>query len=164
MHAHKNFVCAILAQNAVCTCCAYVVVWKRVCVKWLARTVTYVIAKDGDTDKGAQVWRDSLISLSHSSFAVRCAGVSAFCFPIVRVLGLIAIVTTHCTVHHHARTRAQAWHGLTACQHGHVQRIRIMWMGRTRNGRSVDARVPVDHASVGFAQACPKNDKYIFTP
>ena len=31
-------------------------------------------------------------------------------------------------------------------------------------GRSVDARVPVDHASVGFAQALPKNDQYIFTP
>ena len=100
--------------------------------------------------------------LSRSSFRVDCAGVSAFRFPIVRVLGLIAIITTHCTVHHHARTRAQVWHGLTACQHGHVQRIlSCEWDG---HGRSVNARVPIDHASVGFAQACPKNDKYIFTP
>ena len=41
-------------------------------------------------------------SLSRSSLAVRCAGVSAFRFPIVGVLGLVAITTTHCTVHHHA--------------------------------------------------------------
>ena len=38
-------------------------------------------------------------SLSRSSFAVRCAGVSAFRFPIVGVLSLVAISTTHCTVH-----------------------------------------------------------------
>ena len=38
-------------------------------------------------------------SLSRSSLAVRCAGVSAFRFPIVGVLSLVAISTTHCTVH-----------------------------------------------------------------
>ena len=37
--------------------------------------------------------------LSRSSLAVRCVGVSAFCFPIVGVLSLVAISTTHCTVH-----------------------------------------------------------------
>ena len=37
------------------------------------------------------------------SLAVCCAGVSAFRFPIVGVLGLVvAITTTHCAVHHHA--------------------------------------------------------------
>ena len=36
-------------------------------------------------------------SLSRSS--LRCAGVSAFRFPIVGVLSLVAISTTHCTVH-----------------------------------------------------------------
>ena len=36
-------------------------------------------------------------SLSRSSLAVRCAGVSAFRFPIVGVLSLVAISTTHCT-------------------------------------------------------------------
>ena len=137
MHAHKHFVCASLVQNAVCTCCAYVVVWKRVCVKWLARTLTYMKAKDGDTDKGAQVWRDSLFSLSFQFQSFDCAGVSAFRFPIVRVLGLIAIITTHCTVHHHARTRAQVWHGLTACQHGHVQRIPYHVNGMDMVGRSM---------------------------
>ena len=67
--------------------------------------MTYMKAKDGDTDKkrkNEEVWW----SPSHSSLAVRCAGVSAFCFPIVGVLSLIAITTTHCTIHHHARTRA----------------------------------------------------------
>ena len=38
-------------------------------------------------------------SLSRSGLAVRCAGVSAFRFPIVGVLSLVAIFTTHCTVH-----------------------------------------------------------------
>ena len=38
-------------------------------------------------------------SLSHSSLAVRCTGVSAFRFPIVGVLSLVAITTMHCTVH-----------------------------------------------------------------
>ena len=38
-------------------------------------------------------------SFSRSSLAVRCAGVSAFRFPIVGVLSLVAISTTHCTVH-----------------------------------------------------------------
>ena len=71
--------------------------------------------------------------VSHSSLAVCCVGVSAFRFPIVSILGLIAITTTHCTVHHHAHTWALVWHGLyyKASQHGHVQCIRITWMGRT---------------------------------
>ena len=38
-------------------------------------------------------------SLSRSSLAVRCAGVPAFRFPILGVLSLVAISTTHCTVH-----------------------------------------------------------------
>ena len=56
-------------------------------------------------------------SLSRSSLAVRCAGVSAFRFPIVSVLSLVAISTTHCTVH--VRHECAAW------QRGHVQRISI---------------------------------------
>ena len=38
-------------------------------------------------------------SLARSSLAVRCAGVSAFRFPIVGVLSLVAITTMHYTVH-----------------------------------------------------------------
>ena len=49
----------------------------------------------GDTDKEEEVrW-----SLSRFSLAVRCAGISAFHFPVVGVLSLVAITTTHCTVH-----------------------------------------------------------------
>ena len=38
-------------------------------------------------------------SLSRSSLTVCCAGVSAFHFPIVGILSLVAISTMHCTVH-----------------------------------------------------------------
>ena len=49
----------------------------------------------GDTNKEAQVrW-----SLTRSSLAVHCTGVSGFRFPIVGVLSLVAITTTHFTVH-----------------------------------------------------------------
>ena len=63
-------------------------------------------------------------------------GISAFCFPIVGVLGLVAITTTMqpsaggggvdglardyvCTVYHHVHECGMAW------QRGHVQRISI---------------------------------------
>ena len=58
-------------------------------------------------------------SLARSSLAVRCAGVSAFRFPIVNVLSLVAISTTHCTVHMSDMCGQAAW------QRGHVQRISI---------------------------------------
>ena len=61
-------------------------------------------------------------SLSRSSLAVRCAGVSAFRFPIVGVVSLVAI-----------------WDG---------------------HGRSVDARGPVYHDSVGLAQARPNYQSF----
>ena len=38
-------------------------------------------------------------SLSRSNLAVHCTGVSAFRFPIVGILSLVAVTTTHCTVH-----------------------------------------------------------------
>ena len=51
------------------------------------------------------------LSLSCSSLAVCCAGVSsAFRLPIVSVLGLVAITTTtHYTVHHHADECGMGW-------------------------------------------------------
>ena len=75
--------------------------------------------------------------LSRSSLAVRCAGVSAFRFPIVGVLSLVAISTTHCTVHMSDMSVAG---GLAAWQRGHVQRISVSreWDGHGRSvGRSV---------------------------
>ena len=44
-------------------------------------------------------YEDVRWSLSRSSLAVRCAGVSGFRFPIVGVVSLVAISTMHCTVH-----------------------------------------------------------------
>ena len=38
-------------------------------------------------------------SLARSSLAVCCAGVSAFRFPIIGILSLVASTTTHSTVH-----------------------------------------------------------------
>ena len=149
MHARKHYVWASLFQDAVRTCCALCKsVKKGLCKVTGEKTMK---AKDGDTDKEAQVERGSLVSL----FVIRCAGVSAFCFPIVGVLGLTAVTTMHCTVHHHVHTRALAWHGLTwRAQRGarptYPYHVNIV----SRSvGRSVDARVPIDHASVGFAQA-----------
>ena len=72
----------------------------------------------GDTDKERK-YEEVRWSLSRSSPAVRCAGVSTFRFPIVGVHRLVAITTTHwvCT--------SVAW------KRGHVQRICITWMGQT---------------------------------
>ena len=57
----------------------------------------HVKAKDGDTDKCK--YEEVHWSLSHSSLTVHCAGVYAFHFPIIGILGLVAITTMHCTVH-----------------------------------------------------------------
>ena len=74
------------------------------------------------------------------------ARVSAFRLPIVGVLGLVTITTTTLsTVHNHAHD-----HGM-ACSVGTCNvSVSRDWDGQ---GRSVEARVPVDHASVGLAQA-----------
>ena len=99
-------------------------------------------------------------SLSRSSLAVCCAGVSAFRFPTVGVLGLIAITTTHCTVHHHARTRALAVAMPIWCVSVGTCNVSVSRYvnGTDTVGRSVGPSmhvVPVDHASVGLAQARP---------
>ena len=75
-------------------------VWKRACVKWPTRK-TDVRETQGCmvTPKRKRKYEEVYWSLAHSSLAVRCVGVSAFRFPIVSVLSLVAIMTTHCTVH-----------------------------------------------------------------
>ena len=95
-------------------------------------------------------------SLSRSSLAVRCAGVSAFRFPIVGVLSLVAISTTHCTVHMSDMSVAWRLGSVGTCNVS----VSREWDGHGRSvdrsvGRSVDARGPVDHDSVGLAQARP---------
>ena len=57
-------------------------------------------------------------SLSHSTLAVSRAGVSAFRFPIIGILCLVAITTTHCTVHMSVACGATWWRE-------HVQLISI---------------------------------------
>ena len=101
-------------------------------------------------------------SLSCFSLAVHCAGVSAFCFPIAGILGLIAITTTHCTYHYHMHTQVLVLHGLiwrasvgTCNQEFLINSwcnvsVSREWETDT-DGRLVDAHVPVDHASVGLA-------------
>ena len=59
-------------------------------------------------------------SISHSSLTVRCVGVSAFRFPVVSVLSLVTITTTHCTVHMSVawqRGSVAAWAGATYQYH-----------------------------------------------
>ena len=91
-------------------------------------------------------------SLSRYSLAVRCAGVSAFRFPIVGVLSLVAISTTHCTVHMSDMSVAWRLGSVGTCKVS----VSREWDGHGRSvGRSVDARGPVDHDSVGLAQARP---------
>ena len=88
-------------------------------------------------------------SLSRSSLAVRCVGVSAFRFPIVGVLSLVAISTTHCTVH----MSVAWWRGSVGTCNVSVSRE---WDGHGQSvGRLVSARAPLDHDSVGLAQARP---------
>ena len=139
----------------------------------------YVKAKDGDTDKGAQVCRDSLISLSfqfHSSLR-RCLSFSlshCWCSWSYSYQNYALHCSPPC-----AHTSASvawpysmpAWARATYLYHVNgtdmVGRTDGRSDGRTvgrTDGWSVDARVPVDHPSVGFAHARPKNDKYIFTP
>ena len=104
----------------------------------------------GDTDKEAQVWRGSLVSLS---FQPRSSLRGCLCFSLSHRRR-----SQSCSYLHYALHCSHVVHecGMAAWQRGHVQRFSITWMGRTRSvGRSVDARAPVDHDSVGLAQARP---------
>ena len=151
-----------IVQNAVCTCCSYVGKCEKGLV-WSDRRekVTYVNPRiRGDTNKEAQVWKVRW-SLSRSSLTVRCVGVSAFHFPIIGVLSLLAITTMHCTVHMSMawRHRVVAW--ACATYQYHVNGTDTVGQ---LVGRSVDAHGPVDHDSVGHAQAHPNNNVAFVDP
>ena len=100
----------------------------------------------GDTDKKHK-YEEVRWSLSHSSLTVHCMCVSAFRFPVVGILGLVAITTTRTALF------TRVWYGSVAlwaratCQY-HVK-------GTDTVGQSVNACDPVDHNSVGLAQARP---------
>ena len=55
MHTRKHYVCASLVQNAVCKCCALCRSVKEGLCKVTGEKLTYVKAKDGDTNKEALV-------------------------------------------------------------------------------------------------------------
>ena len=74
--------------------------------------------------------------LSCSSLAVRCAGVSAFRFPIVGVLSLVAISTQYALHCSHVGHES----GMAAWQRVHVRHVSVSreWDGHGRSvGRSV---------------------------
>ena len=102
---------------------------------------------DGDTDKKCK-YEEVRWSLSRSSLTVRCAGISAFCFPIIGVLSLVAITTTHCTVHMSVAWRRRMLVWARATYQYHVNGTDTV--GRSI-GQSIGARGPVDHDSVGRA-------------
>ena len=147
--------------------CVRVVLYAEKCEKGLCKVTGE--KTDVRESQGWRHWQEStsmkrFAGLSCSSLTVCCASVSAFCFPIVSILGLIDITTTHYTVHHHARTWALAWHGLIWRASVGTCNVSVSreWDG---HGRSVswlvDARVPMDHASVGLVQAHPKKANLI---
>ena len=108
--------------------------------------LTYVISKDAWRHRQGSASMKRFAGLYRSSLAVGCAGVSAVRFPIVCVLSLVAITTTHCTVHMSVAQRRVAW--ARATYQYHVNGTDTV--GRSV-GPSIDARGPVDHASVGLA-------------
>ena len=96
MHAYRRMHYANLVQNVVCTCCAYVGKYENGFV-WSDQQekVTYVKAKDGDTNNEAQVWRGLLVSLVPVLQFVAWVSL-LFAFPS---LAFSVLTTTHC---HHA--------------------------------------------------------------
>ena len=99
----------------------------------------------------------------------RFAGLSLIPAPqfVVRVSLLFAFHrrrSRSCSYHHHAHEcgitilfgwslgMRLAWRGSVGTCNIHVYSVSREW---NRHSRSVDARVPVDHASVGLAQARP---------
>ena len=94
MNTHKHYCVQVLSRMLCVRVVLYIEVWKRVCVKWPARKLTYVKVKDGETDKEAQVWGGSLLSLSLQ--------------PCSSLRGCLSFSLSHCwhsrsySYHHHA--------------------------------------------------------------
>jgi len=102
MDARMHYVCVSLVQNAACTSCESV----GKCEKGFVWSERREIPSDVRETQGCMAtptrkckYEEVRWSLSRSSLAVCCVGVSAFRFPVVGVLSLVAISTTHCTVH-----------------------------------------------------------------
>ena len=83
MHARKHYVCTSLVQNAVCRCCALCRSVKKGLCKVTGEKTDVHESQATPTRK--HKYEEIHWSLSRSSLAVRCAGVSGFCFPIVGI-------------------------------------------------------------------------------
>ena len=102
------------------------------------KKLTYVKPKDAWRHKEGSASMKRFAGLSCSSLAVRCAGVSAFRFPIVGVLSLVAISTTHRTVHMSDMSVAWRLGSVCTCNVS----VSREWDGHGRSvGRSVDRPV-----------------------
>ena len=143
---YAHLYACVSVQNVVSTCCAYV----GNCEKGLCevtREKNWRTWNPRDAWRHRQGRRGSLVSLSFQPHSL--------------LRGHLCFSLSHhrrsqsCSYHHYALHCSHEC-GMAAWQRGHVQRISITWMGRTQLvGRSVDARGPIDHDSVGLAQAHP---------
>ena len=116
-------------------------------------------AKDGDTDKEAQVERGSLVSLSFQLRNSLCRCLN-FLFSHCRCTWSYSChhYTLHCSPPCAHTSACVAWPHMACPAWGTCNVFVLHEYGLSVGrlvGRSVDARVPVDHASVGLAQACP---------
>ena len=103
MDARMHYVCVSLVQNAACTSCESV----GKCEKGFVWSERREIPSDLRETQGCMTTptrKCKYEEVPASQFIV-----SAFCFPIVGVLSLVAITATHCTIH-----MSVAW------QHGSV--------------------------------------------
>ena len=150
MHARMHYVCVKSCPECsvhmlyLCRKCEKGLVW----IKWLARKTDICETQEFmATLTRKRKYEEVRWSLSHSSLAVRCAGISAFRFPIIDVLSLVATYhdyTLHCS---HERGMAAPRGSVGTCNIS----VSHEWDGHGRSvGRLVDARGPIDHASVGL--------------
>ena len=145
MHARMHYVSRM--QCAYVEKCAKGFVWSD-----RREELTYVKAKDcGDTYKEAQIWRARFAGLSRSSLR------GCLCFSFShrrRFLDLVAITTTHCTVHMWAWRGVAAWARATFQYHVN---------GTDTVGRSAGRSVVSSPDTKIFARALRPSQKIGFT-
>ena len=131
MKTRMHYVFASLVQDAVCTCCALRrKVWKRVCVKWLAREKKTYLEGQQQRHGSANMKRFAGLSLVPTSQFIEQVSPVPFVFPssAFSVLWLSPLRTALFTTTH------IAWHSVAAWARVHIS---ITWMGWTWSvGRS----------------------------
>ena len=131
IHSRKHYVCASLVENAVCTCCALCRSMKKGLCKVTSKKTDVRESQGWRHWQEAQAWRDSLVSLLFQ--------------PCSSLRGCLSFSLSHCqhylsySYYHYVlhcsppcvHTSASVAWPYMACQRGHMQCIRITWMGRT---------------------------------